>query len=77
MLEFYIFLIIFILSIVATLVSTTGWLNSSERNDKLTIELFESERECYFLEKENKKLKAEVSFLKSLLEEKEDEQKSN
>lgn len=77
MIEFYIFLMIFILSIISTLVCATGWLNSDERNEKLTIELFKAKQDGYLLAKENKKLNAENSFFKNLLEEKEDEQKSN
>ena len=76
MLECIIFVLTFLFVSVAAVVCATGWLNSSERNEKLTIELYEAERDGYFLTKENKKLKAEVSFLKSLLEEKEDVQES-
>ena len=77
MLEFDIFVILFILSIIAALVSATGWLFSSERSEKLTIELFKAKRDVHLKTSENEKLKAENNFYKNQLEEKKDEQKSN
>ena len=76
MLESVIFVLLFIFVAVSGIVCATGWLNSSERNEKLTIELYKANRDGYLLAKENKKLKAEVSFLKNLLEEKENVQES-
>ena len=76
MLECVIFVLLFIFVAVSGIVAATGWLNSSERNEKLTIELFKANRDGYLLAKENKNLKAEVKFLRLQLEEKENVQES-
>ena len=76
MLELEIFVILFVFTTLVALVSSAGWLISSERNEKLTIELSKANREIYSLKAENKKQMAEVSFYRLQLEEKEDVQES-
>ena len=77
MLECIIFLLIFISAAVTAIISTLGWVKVSYQNEDLREENEDLKHRITVIERDNARLRAKLHFYKNLLEEKENEQKSN
>lgn len=77
MLEWIIFLLFFVSASITAVVSTFGWLIVGNQNEDLRAENEMQKQIISKLERDNVRLRAKLRFYRNLLEEKEDEQKSN
>ena len=68
--EYIIFLGIFIGAIATGVISTWGWIKSDTKKEDLHYEIKVLQTQVNGLSRENAKLKAEISFYKNELEEK-------
>lgn len=77
MLEWIIFLLFFVSASITAVVSTFGWLIVGNQNEDLRAENEMQKHIISRLLRDNTRLKSKLNFYRNLLEEKEDEQKSN